>query len=102
MRTVVVILISLLVAALAVLSALYFNNLWPFERTSAVNETRLAFDPLRMLLRFNLRQVDELCSEKTKFCFTITDRLDNTTGRYARATPNYTFFKLVFSTKNLL
>ncbi|RCN43567.1 hypothetical protein ANCCAN_10466 [Ancylostoma caninum] len=85
MRKVVVILVSLLVAASSVVLALYFNNFWPFKGIPFVNETRLAFDPLQMLLRFNLRQVDELCSEKTKYCFTITDRLENATGRKLRA-----------------
>lgn len=27
-------------------------------------------------------KVDELCSEKTKYCFIITDRIENITGRY--------------------
>ncbi|EYC03280.1 hypothetical protein Y032_0095g2850 [Ancylostoma ceylanicum] len=39
------------------------------------------YGPLKILKQFPIRQIDEMCSETTFYCFTITDKFENTTGR---------------------
>ncbi|VDM70395.1 unnamed protein product [Strongylus vulgaris] len=68
--------VSFVALFVAILVARYFNR----EDIKA-DKIQRPFDPINTLLRNQRHHVDEMCSETTKFCFTITDRLENTSGR---------------------
>ncbi|CAJ0605596.1 unnamed protein product [Cylicocyclus nassatus] len=78
MSRLIVVFFSLLTVFLAIGLSWYYNQ---FLREKKDVKVRRPYDPITILLRKQFHQVDEICNKETKTCFTITDRIENSTGR---------------------